>query len=492
MNFEFNYDAPPTVRKFLRSKARNIFIKGPIGSGKSVGACIKIFLIALNQAPCKDGVRRTRFVVVRNTSDQLKDTSLKTWQQWFPDGPMGKYKITDRTYVFNFTPPDGIPVHSEVMFRALDDPSDVAKVLSLELTAAWINECREVPKEIVENLGKRCGRYPSKADKPDDVPPDQWPTYHGIFGDTNAPEQDSYWQCVFEHEPVDEGDDGSILVCDTFSQPPGDSPEAENTENLPPDYYERGGRSEEWYRTMVQVQYARSLKGKPVYEKSFKPERHVVSKDKIKKFDHLPVIIGLDTARNPAAVFEQMGLDGRIRTLYETHELGMGAKSFIARKLKPLIAGYFPNNPLVFVMDPAGSRQNETDDDSWHKVMKASFKGHSVKFASTNDLKARINATDEVFRTWPDGEPMNEISDSCMWLIQGIRSKYRYQRVKGTDNRYSDSPEKNDWAHTVEAKQYADLFLTSKYYRPEDYTRAIHDPFKNTTTYRPADAYAGY
>ena len=117
---------------------------------------------------------------------------------------MGEYKISDRTYIFNFTPPDKIPVYSEVLFRALDDPKDIAKVLSLEVTCAWLNECREIPKEIVEHLSKRCGRYPSAKMRPPEIPPEQWPTYKGMFGDTNAPEFDSYWYNVFEHLPTDE------------------------------------------------------------------------------------------------------------------------------------------------------------------------------------------------------------------------------------------------------------------------------------------------
>ena len=278
----------------------------------------------------------------------------------------------------------------------------------------------------------------------------------------------------------------TILECETFTQPPGDGSQGipENFENLPVGYYERRGRSDEWYNTMVMVQYGRSLAGKPVYEKSFKPERHI-SAQPVKFFSYLPVIIGLDTARKPAAVFEQMGLDGRVYTQHEARELDMGAKSFIALRLRPVINNFYPNSALVFVMDPAGSRKNETDENNWFKEIKKQFKGHTVKFASTNDPTARINATDELLRSWPDGEPMNVIDASCKWVIQGLRGKYRYERIRGADNKYADTPTKNAWSHPVEAKQYADLFLTSKYFRNEDYVRATRDPKTNQTTYKP-------
>ncbi len=54
-------------------------------------------------------------------------------------------------------------VDMEVLFRALDRPDDAKKVLSLELTGAWVNEAREVPKGIIDALGDRTGRYPLPA-----------------------------------------------------------------------------------------------------------------------------------------------------------------------------------------------------------------------------------------------------------------------------------------------------------------------------------------
>ena len=49
----------------------------------------------------------------------------------------------------------------DVLFLALDREEDVRKLLSLELTGAWINEAREIPKAIVDTLTGRVGRYPA-------------------------------------------------------------------------------------------------------------------------------------------------------------------------------------------------------------------------------------------------------------------------------------------------------------------------------------------
>lgn len=492
------YNAPPTLSKFIRCKDKTAFTVGPIGSGKSVACCMKIMKIAMEQAAGVDGVRRTRHIVVRQTRDQLKDTTIKTWLRWFESGTpgapgsVGWWKETERTYFIDFTPTDGIPVKAEVMFRALDDPSDVAKVLSLEATTFWINECRETVREIIENVIGRVGRYPEMKMKPADIPVEQWPTFTGVFGDTNAPEMDSYWYNVFEHLPVDEDDPESVLQCTTFRQPPGDSPEAENVANLPPDYYDRGGRSEEWYNTMVRVQYAKSLKGTPVYMKSFK-DGH--TKDRTLKIDPFaPVIIGLDTARTPAAAFMQM-VDGRIKMQREAVAFDMGAKNFIKMKLKPILKQVYPNNPIIFIYDPSSTRQDNTDDNSWVKVLRAEFPsddGHYHKPAITNDPKQRILALDTAMRDWPDGDPLISFDSLCKWCIEGLRSKYRYVRIKGGDGRMQDKPEKNNWSHIIEAVQYGVMFLTGRQYDESDYVRTTYNPITHRVAVGPADRYAGY
>ena len=73
----------------------------------------------------------------------------------------------------------------EVLFRALDRPADVKKLLSLELTGAWVNEAREVPKAIIDGLQGRVGRYPSMREG--------GCTWSGLMMDTNPPpDRDCY------------------------------------------------------------------------------------------------------------------------------------------------------------------------------------------------------------------------------------------------------------------------------------------------------------
>lgn len=457
-------------------------LMGPVGGGKTTGAIVELLRQAILMPAQEDGLRRSRMLVVRNTKQQLRDTTLASVIGLFP---IGIYKWRESEQILRIEFND---VRSDWYFRSLDTPEDVQRVLSFEATFAWVEEAREIPVPLLSDLEGRTGRYPSQAGG--------FRYRSGIIYTTNPPEVDSPHYKLLEHLPQEEGNDNSIIDVATFKQPSGLSPEAENTENLRPGYYEElsKGKTSNWVDVYVHGLYAQSMYGKPVYQHSFKMQRHVpVAALKID--GNLPVVVGMDCARTPAAVFKQMQPDGRIFTLREAVGFDMGAKTFINQKLMPIVRNYFPNNPLIFVGDPSWVRQGEVDDQSWFKEMKRVFpreQGHVVKSATTNDPVARINATDEVLRTYPDGEPKALYDPSCKWLIEALRSKYRYAKLKGTEGKLHDRPEKNNWSHVAEANQYADMFLTSKYYHPEDYVRVTHNPLNHRTSFRPADSIMGY
>jgi len=71
-----SYKPPKTVERFLLSNARRRVIMGPFGSGKSSGCCVEVPRRASMQQKGRDGKRKTRFAIVRNTMPQLRDTPL--------------------------------------------------------------------------------------------------------------------------------------------------------------------------------------------------------------------------------------------------------------------------------------------------------------------------------------------------------------------------------------------------------------------------------
>ncbi len=239
MILDVNYSAPPTLSGFMDSNAFVRVIRGPIGSGKSSGCDIEILQRSANQAPHRK-VRRTRWAVIRNTYRELEDTTRKTFQQWIP-AELGKWHEQDFMFEMAFN-----DVHSEILFRALDRPADVRKVLSLELTGAYFNELREIEKEVFDGVQGRVGRYPSVAQGGS--------TWDGVFGDTNSWHV-GHW--------LDELEKSRPEGFEFFTQPDGLSSEAENVANLKPGYYQRlmAGKDSEWIDTYIRNKIASSDKG---------------------------------------------------------------------------------------------------------------------------------------------------------------------------------------------------------------------------------------
>jgi hypothetical protein len=190
---------------------------------------------AAAQAPGPDKVRRTRFVIIRNTYSQLRDTTRKTFEQWVPQS-WGSWHEQSFTFEIDRSMGDGTRMHCEVLFRALDRPEDIKKLLSLELTGAYINEAREIPKHVLDILETRVGRYPSRMQG--------GASWFGIWMDSN-PWHGGHWLAKL----FAKGLDGYCL----FRQPGGRSERAENVKNLPAGYYERlvRGKDSEWVRVYV-------------------------------------------------------------------------------------------------------------------------------------------------------------------------------------------------------------------------------------------------
>jgi hypothetical protein len=135
---------------------------GPFGSGKSSACIMKILHISLYvQKPGPDGIRRTRWAVVRNTNKELRDTTIRTFKDWLPPSVFGRfYETIPHNYIITAWPNAEI----EVLFRALDGPDAVKDLLSAEYTGAWFNEFREIRQEIFEGMDGRIGRYPARKD----------------------------------------------------------------------------------------------------------------------------------------------------------------------------------------------------------------------------------------------------------------------------------------------------------------------------------------
>lgn len=461
------------LREYCRSNAFVQLIMGPWGSGKTAASVVgKIWRYAVQQERGIDGLRRTRGFVVRNTYTDLKNTTLNTWKDWFPESVYGEI-VMQRPFKHHIRVAD---VDCEVLFLALDDEDDRKKLLSLECTWIYFNEFREIERGIIDDATGRVGRYPSKKYKPPGIPDEKWPSWFGVLGDTNAPSEDHWFPIMAGHVPMPDSftdDDIAAHVkpdnWEFFFQPPAMrevydaegklagyevNPAAENLGNLPVGYYPNmiKAKKPSWISINVLNRYGKLVEGKPVFE-TFREDMHV-AKGPIELVGGGIVYVGIDFGRTPAAVFGQM-VAGQFRIVGELQAYNMGADRF-APILRRYLSTNFGGHPFALFGDPAGDDEGQASDDTPFKVFQANGL-RVVKAYMNNKLNIRLECVEKVLGKNNDYNtgPALLIDPKCKNLISALNGGYQYKRLRVSGSaKYSDVPDKNQYSHIADAFQY--------------------------------------
>ena len=411
-------------------------------STKTTAGIMKILHHASQMAPCKDGIRRSRCVWVRNTREQLRDTSIPDFMKWLPDGVAGAFLKTEYKYVLKLG-----DVECEVLFRGLDDANDVRRLLSLQASFFIFDEFREIHPDIFNAAQGRLGRYPDKMmNGVGCVTDDGRPNLH-LWGMSNPPDVDTFWETLLTDPP----DNTHVTI-----QPSGLSPEADWIEFLPDDYYGNlaQGKTEDWIDVYIHAKFGRSLSGQPVF-KAFNRDTHVAREPLVPRSLSLGagnLLIGVDAGLTPAAVLGQVTHDGRILVYDALVSDGMGALRFIRERLKPLLATKFAGFRTLVIIDPAAFQRAQTDERTVADIYKA--EGFIVKPARSNSVVARLSAVEKYLTRTVDGKSgLLLCPTSGAPLVQALAGKYRY-KISSKGER-DESPEKNHpWSDVADAFQY--------------------------------------
>lgn len=437
-----DYTPPASVAGFLTDMAFIPLIIGPIGSTKTTAGIMKIAYHAAQMAPCRDGIRRSKAIWVRNTREQLRDTSIPDFLRWFPDGIAGVYQKTEYKFVLRFS-----DVECEVLFRGLDDTNDVRRLLSLQASFGILDEFREINQAIFEALQGRLGRYPSKLDNGVGCVTDDGRNNAHIWGMSNPPDMDTFWEKFLSEPPTN---------ASVYFQPGGLDPAADWVSYLPDDYYPNlaHGKTEDWIDVYINAKFGKTLAGKPVY-RSFRPDFHI-AKSVLRplRTSDRPLILGLDFGLNPSVTINQLDLRGRLLTYDAVTSDNMGIQRFLQQRLKPLLAQKYAGFPLLMVGDPAGQQRAQTDERSCFDILRQA--GFKVISARTNNVVARVAAVENFLARQIDGGPGRLLCpEGAKVLITAYRGGYRYKLKKNGE--VEDAPEKNQYSHIADADQYACL-----------------------------------
>lgn len=463
---EFQPDGAELVRFMSDAVSRVKIIQGPVGSGTSSACCMHIYQQALAQPKQRDGKQRFRAYVFRETYAKLEETTIKTWLDWFPEREFGQFYWSKP---FRHEIRVG-SLELDVIFVAMEDVKDAkAFFKSLEPSIIWFNEGQFAEFAVIMEAVDRVSppRYPAVKDG--------GCVWGGLIIDTNAPPAD-HWMPIMRGDtpPPDWMTDEqrrSLIKPENwrfFMQPPGliedvddkkqivyrPNPDAENLFYLPPNFYieKIGGKTKSWIDANIMNRSSVVVDGKPVYP-DFRRDLHVAAQP-IDPIPGLPIIVGLDFGRQPAAICCQ-NLRGRWYVLREIIGRDMGANKF-APIVKGYIATHYPGFSIVFWGDPSGGYGGQNDDNTPFKIFNSH--GMLVRPAPGNNLDSlRKEAVETVLCRSVEGKPALLVDPRCTTFITGMAGGYHFRRLQVSGDRYSDEPNKNQYSHVCEAGEYAVL-----------------------------------
>lgn len=465
------YKAYPTMQRFHADYNNyfNRFVAGPPGSGKSVGSALELVSIGLRQEPTPDGIRPTKFAVIRSTYGELERTTLETLRQWLPAQFTKINRSKPITVHCRLPLPDRTIADMRFELIAIENYFDLGKLDSYEATAIWLNEMTGLPKELVGKAGERVGRYP---------PANMWDdganhcTFYGVIGDYNYPPKD-HWLVEYLHSGV--MPPNTML----YEQPPAlieviDSetgettytinPHAENLSNLDGGQkymkdlatYQRMGLWD-MIQTRLLCRYGRAGgDGKKVFT-NFDPDFHVAP-EALSPAKLTDCLISIDTSGiHPCALIWQ-----HVRSKWQIADgiygEEMGLEEFIDDVLTPLLTMRYAECNYLCVCDPANARDARTAITPIDLLRE---KGYDAIPAPTNRFKERLQASEILLNRREKGAV--SISPALGELVDAMDGGYQYRKLKvgGLNTIFSAQPEKNKYSHWADAFQYGALHITS-------------------------------
>ena len=455
----------PTGAAFMRSRKFIKLIMGPVGGGKSTVCLFDLINRAVEQRPFH-GVCRTKFIILRNTMQQLMTTVKPLIDQWLitmVNGRLGEWRLTDKVFELRMALPDGTRVFCELCLMAADTPDDVRRLLSVEASGAWVEECREVVSEVFEGLQGRTMRFPSVAAG--------GITYSGVICSTNPPPMGTYWQELIANPPPNMEvfiqppallEDGSINTGQEEGLPP-----AENLQHLDPEYYANlvQGKSSDWIDVYLKNKFGPGGFGSPIFKASFKNTFHT-AKTPLQAIPSAaaPLVVGMDNGLQAAAVVLQQDARARVNVLSECFvpfDETMGVESFLDRLLIPHLTSRYTarRENFLFVLDPACFQRSQVNEATIAQAVQA--RGFRAMRASTNDPQKRIEAVEGLLNRAIDGQAGMLISPECRHLLEALEWGYRYK--KSANGQMTLVIDKTHHSHTAEALQYGCLHYNAQF-----------------------------
>jgi hypothetical protein len=326
--FEISFRANPVQRAFIESEAKADLFAARMGEGKSAALCWACF----HHTQRNPGAR---WAFIRDTWENLRDTTQKEFFEWFPVGICGEYLANAKTYRWRIG-----EMRGEIQWLGMDDPKDAAKLQSRALGAFAMDE----PAPAAESGGISEFIFTTAMSR---LRQKGMNNYAAKLAENNPDE--THWTYK---RFVDPGTRGMRMW---------QTREPENLENLPEDYY---GDLETVYEGRPDLidRFVRGLfgfqrKGRPVTP-AWNDKMHL--RPYIEPVPNVPLHIGWDFGLTPTMTVTQIVPSGHWNVLECLVGDDMDLITHIEQNCKPLLQQKYDGYEWDHTYDPAGGYRDQT------------------------------------------------------------------------------------------------------------------------------------
>lgn len=478
-----NFYANKTSAEFMKDQTSYVkMLFGCVGSGKSSTCCVEIMQMARNMPPGNDGIRRSKWAIIRSTYSQLKTTALRTWLMWFPPENFGQPKgDSPITHKICMNDEKG-RFELEVVFLAIENLNDIDRLKSFEFTGAYINEAQFFDDQLIlTKILERTNRYPQSVLGGSLQRPI-------VLLDCNPPSDEHWIYRVFEVERPE----GFKI----FKMPPAlikdndgkwiNNPDADFIKQHEDQGYwlklaAASGFNEEYIRVDLCGGYGRSEGGRPVHPE-YNDALHYKD-SRLQYDDTLPIGLGWDFGLTPACAIVQLNSIGQLVVLDELFSDNSDLRTFLEDSCIPYLDRNYNGwrKDYDSVHDPSGNNRSQSDATTCKQILH--YFGIISSPCIKNDRTFRGDALKYFLRKLSHGQPGFLLSNRCERLRSGLRGKFKYEKIKSVsltgEEQYREKPLKNKYSHICEALEYISTHYSL--HKKENKADNLFKPYKMYT-----------
>lgn len=429
----------PVQRQFIESRAKADLFSSRMGEGKSTAIAWAVYYHTRHNPGAN-------WAIIRDTWENLRATTMKTFFDWFPPGVFGTFNHSRKT----FTWAEGV-AKGTVEFLGMDDPQDASKLMSRELGGFAIDEPAPAVgsagvDEMIFNIGLTRLRQPGMK-------------WYGAKLAENNPDE-SHWTY---RRFVNPGDPDFRIW-----QPVN----PENERNLPDNYYENMRRTlasrPDLVRRFVEGEFGFQQEGKAVTPQ-WNDKLHLAIG--LIPIPRRELILLWDFGHNPTCVITQKTPLGHWNVLDSLVGENIGVEELIEAGVVPLLQERYRGFPLRHIGDPAGNQREQTSiDRTAVKAIRARIGGNWRSGPSNWD--DRIEPLRAVLARNVDGRGIVQVDRTRakdVWYA--LRGGWRFHVAR--TGLVSGLPVKDKHSHPGDAMSYgaAILFPMGRLIQKDGYTQ---------------------